>query len=76
MADYVYRVVYRVKEDYWPLRQDPAENVWKVWQTSTNGRPYLTATPAKSIATRNNNYYDRYEFKVQSLPADNWTFLC
>jgi hypothetical protein len=75
MTEYLYRVVYRVKEDRWDWKKDPSLNVWQVWVTQTGRRPYITVRPAKSICTRENNKNTRYEFKVQRLPADNWEDL-
>jgi hypothetical protein len=71
MTNYIYRIVYRVKEDRWDWKKDPALNVWK----PCNTRPYTSSTAAKGITTRNNNDHSGLEFRYQRLPADNWEFV-
>lgn len=76
MTEYIYRVVYRTKEEHWPWTKDPAENVWRIYGSYGAGdRPYTKAGSAKSRATQANNRNIKLEFKVQRLPADNWEFI-
>lgn len=70
MTEYLYRVVQRVKPDFWPPHKDPALNVWAV----VNNRSYNTLSVVKGLKTREENFYSDWandgglEFKLQRFP--------
>lgn len=79
MTDYLYRILYKVKDDQWPAWRDPAENTWSV----LNNRSYSTLPTAKGVRSNDKrqervNYRfddqgiyvsdEKYDYKLQRFP--------
>jgi hypothetical protein len=64
---YIYRVIYRLKPQYWRYQTD---DVWHIYESSTNAtfRPYTRAGSVKAIVTRLNTDNGRQEFRAQKFP--------
>jgi hypothetical protein len=66
MTEYLYRVVYKVKDEHWPIDQDPAKNKW----VCVNNRSYSTLPIAKGIKTmaEKNYWHKKHKLKIQRYP--------
>jgi hypothetical protein len=67
---YLYRVVYRLKPEYWDISETENDHPWETYISSTNpsGRPYMNAAPVKGIVTSETYPGARYEYKPQKFP--------
>lgn len=69
--DYLYRVVYRKKREFW---ETPDDENWQIYISSGNptGRPYKNAGAVRGIVSTENNYSIKvngeYEYKAQRFP--------
>lgn len=74
MTEYLYRVVYRLKQPYWKAKED---SEWKTYCSSTNpsGRPYRNARAVKGIVSGYSGQM-KLEFKAQCFPlTQEWEDL-
>lgn len=74
-----YRVVYRIKREYW---QRPEDQEWRLYisQANPSGRSYQNESAVKGIVTKENEYAMRtggkYEYKAQKYPlTQEWEDL-
>lgn len=80
--EYLYRVVYRIKPEFWGVGEDHNDHPWLQYITASNpaGRPYTTSQGVKGIVSTENNWSKRhngkYEFKAQRFPlTQEWEDL-
>lgn len=63
---YMYRLLWRTKGEFWPVDRDPAKNVWRV----VNHKSYSTLPTAKGVRTRELDlqWNHEHEYKIQRYP--------
>lgn len=80
MTDYIYRVLYRTKPEFWPAHRNPAENKWKV----LNGRSYSNLPTVKGLITGDKRYETsgypdwtpKHEYDIQRYPmTQQWEHI-
>ena len=72
MTEYIYRVLYRVKDEFWPSHLDPRMNDWRV----LNGRSYSSLPTIKGLITQDKRYetsgypdwIPKHEYRPQRYP--------